>query len=116
MSGARKSTRSSAAARRSAAGPMSGEWNAPPTSRRRARGDERGVLAERVAGGRGRGRAARRVPRGDRAQEQRRLLGARAGVEPRERILSEQLQAAREQGIGAVGLLHAVGMAALAGE
>src|SRR5437763_3284400 len=37
IAGGRNSTRANAAARRAAAGPISGEWKAPPTSSRRAR-------------------------------------------------------------------------------
>ena len=92
----------------------------------RARGDEGRVLAERVAGGGDRLAGvivgvvalarAPLVPRRDRAQEQRRLLVAGALGEPLERVMAEQVEAALEERVAAVGLVHALGVAALAGE
>ena len=72
--------------------------------RQHAGGDQRRVLAERVAGGGAHvGDLVRRllaplVPGGDRAEEDRGLLVARALVEALEGVEAEQLEAALEGG------------------
>ena len=88
----------------------------------RAGGDQRRVLAERVAG-RGDRRGglvgllgAPGVPRGDRAQEQRRLLEAGALRQALERVVPEQLEPALEQRVVAVRVFHPLRVAALPGE
>ena len=56
------------------------------------------------------------VPRRDRAQEQGRLLVAGPLGEALERVMAEQVEAALEERMATVGLVHALGVAALAGE
>ena len=62
------------------------------------------------------GLAVAGLPRGDAAQEQRGLLVARALVDATERVEVEELEALLEGARAAPGLVHAVRMAALAGE
>ena len=88
----------------------------PVLEAQRAGGDERGVLAERVPGAGDGGLAVAGLPRGDAAQEQRGLLVARALVDATEGVEVEELEALLEGARAAPGLVHAVRMAALAGE
>ena len=87
----------------------------------RAGGDQRRVLAERVPGGGARlvlvlGLLAPLVPGGDRAQEERGLLVARALGQALEGVVAEQLEAALEERVAAVGLVHSLRVAPLSGE
>ena len=56
------------------------------------------------------------VPGGDRAQEERGLLVARALGQALEGVVAEQLEAALEQRVAAVGLVHPLRVAPLSGE
>jgi len=79
----------------------------------RAGGRQRGVLAERVAGGGERRRAVTGCPLAHRAQKQRGLMAAGAVGEALERVEAQQLDPALQQRVVAVRLLHAHGMASL---
>ena len=77
------------------------------------RGDQGGVLAQRVAGGGEDVLGPVALPGGDRAEEQRGLLETGALVKAAERVEAEQLQAALEGTGAAQAGVHAFGMAAL---